>query len=504
MTLLIACGFQKNWCGFVSNRLSQMGIEPPISSPRSTLSFSTLLSKIAKHHELCIQDAETIRPIDPGRAWQISIADMLLANSEQENWALSDNRNVFFLDFWQDFDPKAKFVLVYGSLEKDLASFVSEVGWDGNLLSRRILGWQVFYSEMLRFYHRHPDRCLLVHIDRFEEDASEVAERIQSKFGIETQRSLASERVGESVLLELISREAVREFGFSDDVYPELECSADLPAVEHSRAKSIGIRGISEHQHFITVDRKSREQKAESDEEILKLGEEIRLLRTKLAAESSVSIEHQPSAPDENAQDFILENELLQKQLRQVEEELEKYFRSYHELKQNSRPHELAEHSGGAVDRVQMDLRDYLQGSGWHNAEGHGRWAGEELKSTINLPALVTGTYEVRIEVVDTMTMEILKNTQVSFNGESFKPKIKWLSNKSGLLAPLRRARASMNGAMKPLPGLLCVRVIVSSLGQKNMLSIDCPGALSPAKLGASDTRPLSVCVKSLTLTRVH
>ena len=65
---------------------------------------------------------------------------------------------------------------------------------------------------------------------------------------------------------------------------------------------------------------------------------------------------------------------------------------------------------------IRFDLRGDVDGQNWYYPEADGRWAGPELASTINLPVLGLGRYEVQLEVADAMKPEILDDLRAYMN----------------------------------------------------------------------------------------
>ena len=98
----------------------------------------------------------------PGRFWEQFATNLFMENMQQPLWAWGDTRSVWLLDFWQQFEPNLHFVLVYTSPQRALAEALAaerELGVDTAAL---MATWAAHQKEILRFYHRNPERAILV------------------------------------------------------------------------------------------------------------------------------------------------------------------------------------------------------------------------------------------------------------------------------------------------------------------------------------------------------
>lgn len=67
-------------------------------------------------------------------------------------------------------------------------------------------------------------------------------------------------------------------------------------------------------------------------------------------------------------------------------------------------------------DILDLDMRCDLTGSGWHEAEEDGRWAGSESHASLSLPALGTGEYLMELFVIAESDAGIIDSMQTHFN----------------------------------------------------------------------------------------
>ncbi|MEL6826344.1 MAG: hypothetical protein AAFN91_08865, partial [Pseudomonadota bacterium] len=206
---------------------------------------------------------------------------------------------------------------------------------------------------------------------------------------------------------------------------------------------------------------------------------------------------------------------LLKRQLDQTRDELHYYYRKYQELKlagpadtrESYAPHrtDIGADNANADGTTTIDLRSYVNGTGWHHAEEIGRWAGASLSSTVKIPALEKGKYRLTVRVVDAMAVDILYGTTLTFNGAPLKGAVTILSEMGGRLAPLRRLKARLNSIEKPFPATVSAIIqpafVHSDKG--NLVSIESPRAIRPESLGEVDDRELSSCIQSVMVQRL-
>jgi len=70
-----------------------------------------------------------------------------------------------------------------------------------------------------------------------------------------------------------------------------------------------------------------------------------------------------------------------------------------------------------ARSEIIIDMRGDITGGNWHLADQYGRWAGPENQSSVLVPALSPGRYQMDLEVVSEIVPGVLDSTTVSVNG---------------------------------------------------------------------------------------
>lgn len=108
----------------------------------------------------------------PGKFWEQLASDIFTANVKSRVWGWADPHSATLLDFWLRFEPSLNFILVTTTPERTLANAVMGKS-DPDLVDALVEEWLDRHEVMLRFYHRNPQRCLLIDAD--ESAANPVA-----------------------------------------------------------------------------------------------------------------------------------------------------------------------------------------------------------------------------------------------------------------------------------------------------------------------------------------
>ena len=208
------------------------------------------------------------------------------------------------------------------------------------------------------------------------------------------------------------------------------------------------------------------------------------------------------------------ENELLLRQLHQVQEELEREI-----LKQREKENALAKLKESGAEKVVdmppsaqpsnytlIDLRSFIEGTNWYYGESDGRWAGPDLVSTLKLPRLEQGTYTIKLGVVSAMAPEIVDDLSIDLNGKTIPLRKLIRADLKGRLAPLKRLKSQIRGPQHPYPILVSGRVeIGANANQDNpVLTLRFPKAISPMDRGEEDSRLLTIMFETIELQRVR
>jgi hypothetical protein len=155
MHTLIVCGTP--WCQLdsIHAQLLAAGLANPL--PAASSSVSTIADWYQRVFAHRLSDTQ---PVHPGKAWEQAAGEIFLANWEQPLWGWSDARSTWLLDFWLQFDPQVRFVLVHTPAADALVAAALQphgAEFDANQV---LDAWCAHQAHMLQFGLRHRDRCV--------------------------------------------------------------------------------------------------------------------------------------------------------------------------------------------------------------------------------------------------------------------------------------------------------------------------------------------------------
>ncbi len=326
--------------------LSSAGMQASLASDRHTH-----LDIVRWHEQVCDQattDPEDTRgAIDPGRLWEQLAADIYLANLNAEVWGWADERSTWLLEFWRKFEPRLRFVLVYTSPQRLIASaLLTPLAMQP--LEEQIENWRRHNEHLLRFHQRLPKRCLLVDIEDCIANPDALvagcanrwrmplnAPQLEAPAPDET-HPLAMHLAGQ------IASQYTNAQALHDEISPLLHCfSPDLFA---ERARETDFEGIIASFRTLATRVGSVDEIQALQSQIGHLTQQYEEALTTRRTEQEQtsariqSLEQQLKSTEQvgrksakDIEEARKENELLLLQLHQVQEELESLFQKSHE-----------------------------------------------------------------------------------------------------------------------------------------------------------------------------
>jgi len=141
-------------------------VQAGMSQPRPAQRDETLtIGRWHDHIQSRVKEIATEQgPVELGRVWEQLASDLFVSNLDQPVWGWSNVQSIALLDFWQAFDPQVRFVLVTCSAQRFIASAL-ESGEVIPTTSVLLEQWAVQHLQMLDFYHRFPQKAVLVDIE---------------------------------------------------------------------------------------------------------------------------------------------------------------------------------------------------------------------------------------------------------------------------------------------------------------------------------------------------
>ncbi|MGF1615619.1 MAG: hypothetical protein ACFCVA_17380, partial [Gammaproteobacteria bacterium] len=171
--------------------------------------------------------------LKPGRLWQRLAENLLVNNVESDVWGWGDAQSSRLLDFWAGIDQSVHFVLLYVAPEVDLAMSLAVTDEQHKDPKGKLTSWRLKNSELLDFYSRNRDRCLLINTYALIRSPDRMGDLLTDRFGIELPTSvpnpIASIGYPISAMRSFLARTLLDD---SDaiELYQELETASDLPA----------------------------------------------------------------------------------------------------------------------------------------------------------------------------------------------------------------------------------------------------------------------------------
>jgi hypothetical protein len=98
----------------------------------------------------------------PGRLWEQIGGEIFVTNLQQKMWGWCDHRSVALLDYWAEFEPQVRFVLLCVKPEYQLARMLEDPQVTLRDMAEFAQHWLAYHQMMLEFYHRYPTRSVLV------------------------------------------------------------------------------------------------------------------------------------------------------------------------------------------------------------------------------------------------------------------------------------------------------------------------------------------------------
>jgi hypothetical protein len=536
MKILLTCGCR--YCGSEAAHriLVASGLADAVPSRREGLTAAVLHERMLKAHGVGRGDSGPPAQLRPGKVWEDLAVDLFLGNLTRASWGWADPAVVWFLEFWRDFDPQVRFLFVYASPQAVAARALLAGGVSPNQIGEVLESWAAYQLEVLRFYHRNRDRCLLVNALALAVAPDGFIRRVASAFELDLAvpaRPDLPESQAPSAIASILVDGLLGESGEPQALYAELESYADLPEGEAGMSFVGWAPAWGEYRRLMQDLHKAEEARrlqaarfddlvqwnADTETALIEAKAEIAAQRAHIEdlgrmVEQSVSewdaqvkvesdlrstlerqsgelsrLQSEVAEQEGRNAHLVKDNEDMLKQLYAVQEELETYFLRCQELSAAVPEDPVGAAGVGqpwgpmAPVEIRFDLRGEVDGENWYYPEADGRWAGPELVSTLNLPVLGRGRYELQIEVADAMKPEIL----------------------SGLRASLNDTPVSLAREGKRYPALLTGQFLADDLPAdgKWRLKIEFPGVASPADRGSDDRRSLAVRVRSVKLAMV-
>jgi hypothetical protein len=313
--------------------LQGVGMVPAKATRQQGLAPSEVSAHLLKRAGVVPDFSQKIEQLVPSSIWQILALDLFMGNSDVGFWGWSDPQCIYLLDYWYATDPAMHFIFVYDSLEHVLVRASAGQELAAEDINRLVNEWQCFYTALMHFYHRHRDRCLLVHAEQACTNPEGFDKALASRLQRPLERDSSNSVV--SMALDLLETSLASSLVLEQlpwrCAYEELQSQADFPLVSGKTSSALAAwNGFSALTAQI---RWQGDALAASESQLTKTQHQLEAaLAEKSKLETQLNVKQS-------------EAELLLAQLHQVQEELERHF-----LENGSLKKEIEAHKQGLAD----------------------------------------------------------------------------------------------------------------------------------------------------------
>ena len=433
MNKILIVGHPQSGYQEVEELLKACGMANAKPSRREGFLPQQISSTLCKVHDTGAVDSIAaggeIQQIEVGPLWHGMAMDLMLGNLEQPFWGWSDPQSIYLLDYWLKLDPTITFVLAYDKPQSVLTRLdvQSGAGLGPQTLQQRVQGWMAFNAELVHFFLRHPQRCLLVHTEQVRESAASYLQQMRAR--IEAPWSdrmeqlvgplalssgdvagalsndaatlvltapdhspITPHRPATDALASFLADVLLSQHPASLQLYEELQACANLPlGDELSRTmpaaldawQSMVARQLELQAKDLQLD--NLQQVAQQLQTKLTEQQDLKQLQTQLLAQEQeaqkrlqalqTELDSMRTKAAEPPAELLQENELLFNQLHQVQEELERYYLESQQLKQKLKPAKAPEPVYyGAGQRIRQQLSYKLGATMIENSRSVGGW----------------------------------------------------------------------------------------------------------------------------------
>lgn len=309
------------------------GVEPITSAEGKIASIEAWQEQIRR------VNPDPDEPLKIGTFWKQILTDFYLNTLECNCWGWHLGDDLRFLDFWHEFDPSIRFLLISVAPEFLLAYQLDHSKNVFQIIENHqtFETWHNYHQKILSFHRNQPDQTVIIDLEEFLSAPKEAIQEINSRWPCRLSAEVAkrSESTIPSPLAKLLTQTV------SLNLFPEEvltlkheidECRTALPT-ETNKEPQDQVQAYqflrqtleSTRNELETAKKQIEELKTERNQlqqQLAQLEKEFQTLKT-----TNAQLEHAKTDVEE-------ENELILTQLHQAQEELEHYFLQFKDAEQ--------------------------------------------------------------------------------------------------------------------------------------------------------------------------
>ena len=305
MNIVITCGHPYSGFQSVHTLLTEAGLAQVEVSRQEGMGTSEFHQRVLAAHGVDLAVPASLAPVTPGRVWDGLAVDLFLGNLDAPDWGWADPGAVWLLDFWSQFDPQIRFVLVYAAPDLVVAEMLRQGALSPDGIAQAMASWVAYHAELLRFFHRHRDRSILVDITAATCMPRGLVTKAVDNFGLGLDPSRIAQDIvapPTSALDGLLVGGLIPHGTEAGTIYAELEGTADLSNDRDASPANL-VDAWNEYRHILA-----------------RLDQGAKELQAATVAQGVAEAKRAESEAKATA-----ENELLLLQLHEVQVELEQY-----------------------------------------------------------------------------------------------------------------------------------------------------------------------------------
>lgn len=486
MKVIVCTGSPNSGFEGVFELLMRAGVVGAKPAEQDALSPQDIETNLLNAQEIKNIGNEPLKQVLPGKIWEKLAADLFLRNINSQVWGWTSENAALLMDFWQDFDPQVKILMVYHSPIDYLAQVLYQTEQNHLAVIPQALNqWVNWNTELLRHFHRNTDRCLLVNSAQVAAQPAAFLDKLRSFWGIECLRDVKGDATPQYIELQ---RHVVRQLLDGRHPANALCEELDMASIDLPSQFNESTDGVS--QTVVWSDWMAMRSKLNAiDKAKIENGVVRKMPQTQ--SQNERSFKDNIAGSHISSRTRQRENELLL-HIHDLGIELERIFSNNIVLKEEKLS---AERSVFAArfwlthqpSELIIDMRKEIVLTNWYAPESDGRWAGPELVSTIKIPPLEVGNYIFTLHIVDAMDPEIVRQMKIEAFGVSVPHEVQ-LDTGNLLFPTICTTKIYISPVVPAEPWDFTLRF---------------NDVISPAEFGSEDNRFLAIRVRSLTISRV-
>jgi hypothetical protein len=230
MKILTVCSSPYTSLESITRILDQAGLDQGKESSHHQ-SYQQWHHQVFDAYEQDMTGLLTEKLLQPGKVWQNMASELVYANLDKKQWYWSDSKAAWLLDFWSDLEPQHRFALIYSPPQLGISQGILHPDTQNVALETVIKSWIQYNTELLRYYHQHKDKCILVNVEQCLANPNEFITLCQQSFGLTFNKQTLVPELKPNHLQSLETElfgAILKEYPQIEPLYQELKTSATL------------------------------------------------------------------------------------------------------------------------------------------------------------------------------------------------------------------------------------------------------------------------------------